>query len=224
MEVLASQYLEILSKAFRKHLNLEKVRYDKIVKRSIEFYKDEYLEYDQRDLFEEEIKVYNSTLRFKIKNGVIIRKIFAENSKIVLNFDSDFSIVYDEVYAKGNVEYKVYGKIGEAYHYFKLIPLENSSVISKVKNFVEKNLVSIGTIFIPENSVNSFGSLEKYFLTKEKASVISFPILDVLNDTSRAFHSSKTIKLEEEQIFYLNIKGLKPSKIEKLILEDFLKE
>jgi len=224
MEDSVNRYLEILSKAFKKHLNLSKVKYEKSVKRNIEFSKDEYLEYNQNNLFEEEIRVNNSTLRCKVKNGIIIRKIFAENSKIVLNFDSDFAIVYDEVYSKGNVEYNVYGRVGEAYHYFKLIPLENSSVTSKVKNFVEKHLVSIGVIFIPEDSVNSSGTLEKYFLMKEKASVISFPILDVLNSTSKAFHSSKTLKLEEDQIFYLKTKGLKLSEIEKLILEDFLKE
>jgi len=224
MEGLVDQYLEILSKAFRKHLDLNKVKYEKFVERYMELSKDEYLEYDQNNLFEEEIKVYNSTLRCKVKNGIIIRRIFAENSRIVLNFDSDFAIVYDEVYSKGNVEYNIFGRVGEVYHYFKLVPLKESSVASKVKNFVEKHLVSIGVIFIPDDSANSFGNLEKYFLTKEKASVVSFPILDVLNSTSKAFHSSKTLKLEEEQILYLNTKGLKFSEIEKLILEDFLKE
>jgi len=224
MEDSVNKYLEILSKAFRKHLDLSKVKYENLVKRNIEFSKDEYLEYNQNDLFEEEIKVKNSTLRCRVRNGIIIRKIFAENSKIVLNFDSDFAIIYDEVYSKGKVEYNVYGRVGEVYHYFKLIPMENSSVNSKVKNFVEKHLVSIGIIFIPENSANSFGNLEKYFLMKEKASVVSFPILDVLNSTSKAFHSSKKLKLEEEQIFYLNTKGINHSKIEELILKDFLEE
>jgi len=214
--------MEVLARAFKKHLDLKKVKYEKIVKRNFEIYKDFEEDYVSNNLFEEEIKILNSMFVSKIERGILIRKIFAENSKIILKFDCDFCIVYDEIYSKGNVEYNVFGKVKEAYHYFKLIPLENSSVTSKVRNFVEISLVSIGSIYIPRDSSNSFGSLEKIFLLKDGASLVSFPILDVENSSSKAFHSSKTLKIEDEVIFFLKLKGLSDSKINELILEDFL--
>jgi len=214
--------MEVLAKAFRKHLDLKRVKYENIVKRNFEVYKDFETDYTSNNLFEEEIKVFNSKFISKVEGGVLIRKIFAENSKIILKFDCDFCIVYDEIYSKENVEYNVFGKVKEAYHYFKLIPLEDSSVISKVRNFVEKSLVSIGSIHIPRDSSNSFGNMEKLFLLREGASLVSFPILDVENSSSKAFHSSKTLKIEDEAIFFLKLKGLSDSKINELILEDFL--
>jgi len=214
--------MEVLARAFRKHLDLKRIGYEKIVKRNFEINKDFETDYTSNNLFEEEIKVSNSKFVSKIERGILIRKIFAENSQIILKFDCDFCIVYDEIYSKGNVEYNVFGKVGEAYHYFKLIPLENSSALSKIRNFVEKSIVSIGCIYIPKDAFNSFGSLEKTFLLKDGASIVSFPILDVANSSSKAFHSSKTLKLESEIIFFLKLKGLKDSEINNLILEDFL--
>lgn len=214
--------MEVLARAFRKHLELKKVEYEKIVKRNIEIYYNSEADYISNNLFEEEIKIFDSTFVSKIEKGILIRKIFAENSKIVLKFNCNFCIVYDEIYSKGKVEYNVFGKVGEAYHYFKLIPLENSFATSKIRNFVEKSLVSIGSVYIPKDSPNSFGSLEKIFLLKDGASVVSFPILDVANSSSKAFHSSKTLKLESDLLFFLKLKGLKESEINNLILEEFL--
>ncbi|MEM5828560.1 MAG: SufD family Fe-S cluster assembly protein [Candidatus Aenigmatarchaeota archaeon] len=213
--------MEVLVNAFKKHLDLEKVKYENEIKSKLEIFENTTKTYNSKYLYLEEINVKNSVFTSKISNGILIRKIFAENSRIVLKLEGDFLIVHDEVYGKGNVEYLVYGKVKEAYHYFRLMPFENSDISSKVRSVVEKSLVSIGVIFIDENAVNSFGSMDKLFLLKEGANVISFPILDVKNSSSKAFHSSKTVRMEEEQINYLMLKGLTLKDIETLFEKSF---
>ncbi|MEM0481080.1 MAG: SufD family Fe-S cluster assembly protein [Candidatus Aenigmatarchaeota archaeon] len=208
--------MEVLVEAFRKHLNKEKIKYEEIIER---FPKNSAL-YDKNALYKEEINVEKS-FKSKIKSGIIIRKINAKNSEIINKINSKFSILYEKIYCEGNVNYTLKGKVNEFYHYLELINLENSNSNAEIRLFTKGYTVVIGKVVAFETSKNSSGNLKMLFLPSKKANIVSIPILDIRNDTSKGFHSTKIIKLDEDQILFLRSKGLEERKIKSLVYKSF---
>ena len=109
---------------------------------------------------------------------------------------------------------KVYGHL---YFYSEFLhhKRSNSNVFEKFIVYGES--INISKIIIPEDAEYSEGNLEQVIVNSENSRSISIPILDVRNNTSKGTHSSKNIKLTDEEIFYLKHLGISSKEIYDLI-------
>jgi hypothetical protein len=192
------------------------------------YYKEDFekLERDFRSI--EAIDVYNEKIE---KEGIFVREIKANNGSninIIVKVDeSKTAVVILKVFIPENsqVNVNVYGKVmGELYFYSEAIHEKKSLANLAEKFIIMGKAVNISKIIIPENSEYSEGSLEQIIINKEGSKVITIPILDVRNNTSKGMHASKNIKLSEEEIFYLKHFGIQGDKIFNLIEKSMFPE
>jgi Fe-S cluster assembly scaffold protein SufB len=192
------------------------------------YYKEDFekLERDFRSI--EAIDVYNEKIE---KAGIFVREIKANNGSninIIVKVDeSKTTVVILKVFIPENsqVNVNVYGKVmGELYFYSEAIHEKKSLANLAEKFIVMGKTVNISKITIPENSEYSEGSLEQIIINKEGSKVITIPILDVRNSTSKGMHSSKNIRLSDEEIFYLKHFGIQGDKIFNLIEKSMFPE
>lgn len=211
----------VLGKFFGNNIDLRNITYEKFKKETI-FIKNKTKDFifNTNNFYLFKIKVKNSTIKNYIRKGIIVRKINGENSNIINKINSKFSIVVDLIHSRGTIKYETIGKAKNFYHFVKITSEKKSNSKIKIILLNEKRIVSITKIIIPKKSFMSFSSVEKIFINKENAILTSLPILIVKNNSSKAYHSSKTIKLSNEQIFYLKSKGI--NNISKLILESLI--
>ncbi|MBU5682332.1 MAG: SufD family Fe-S cluster assembly protein [Nanopusillaceae archaeon] len=213
--------MEALVNKFGKYLDVNKIKYREKISRELKINSDKTYLYTKNALYEEKLKIENCNFYSNIRNSIVIRKIFASDSNIYIKTKSNSFILIDEIFSIGNINYFLYGKAKEGYIYLKLTPNSNSYINSNMKLFVTKKLVSIGNIEIKEESINSIANLHKVFYLKDNSILVSIPIINVENDSSKAFHSSKIIRLDYDQKFFLMSKGLNEKNIENLILKYF---
>ncbi|MEM5830779.1 MAG: SufD family Fe-S cluster assembly protein [Candidatus Aenigmatarchaeota archaeon] len=211
----------VLANKFGKYLDVNKIKYREKISRELKVNSDKTYLYTKNNLYEEKLEIESCNFYSNIRNSIVIRKIFATNSNICVKIKSNSFILVDEILSTGNINYFLYGKAKEGYVYLKLSPNSNSYINSNMKLFVTKKLVSIGSIEIKEESINSIANLSKIFYLKDNSIIISIPMINVKNDSSKAFHSSKIIRLDYDQKFFLMSKGLNEKNIENLILRYF---
>ena len=187
------------------------------------YYKEDF-EKLQRDFRSIEAKDgYNEKIE---KEGIFIREVKASNGSninLILEVDENkTAVIILKVFISENsqVNVNVYGKVmGELYFYSEAIHEKRSLANLAEKFIVIGKTVNISKITIPENSEYSEGNLEQIIINKEGSKVITIPILDVRNNTSKGMHASKNIRLSEEETFYLRSLGFNRSEILRLIEE-----
>lgn len=64
----------------------------------------------------------------------------------------------------------------------------------------------------------------RILLLDKKSSAVAEPKLEIENNDVRASHAATVGKIDEEQIFYLNSRGVDTDEAKRLIVEGFLKE
>lgn len=213
--------MKVLVKFFENNLDVEEIKYKKVKRENLVLDNAEKeIEFKYDYLYLYNFNINNSKLISKIKNGIILRRMEVKNSKIENKINSKKCILVDLIKVNGNLEYEFFGKVNKLYHFAKIIHLPNSNSNIKIRILNKNKTVSIVNSIIPKKSYNSFTSIEKIFINSEKSILISYPILNIKNKFSKGFHSSKILKLESDQIFYLKSKGIKD--IEKLIIESII--
>lgn len=82
-----------------------------------------------------------------------------------------------------------------------------------------------GWIRIPETGNNTNAFLEQRFLLLSKnARAKSEPMLEILANDVKASHAASVSRLNEEQLFYAESRGLAPSESRQLLTEAFVNE
>jgi hypothetical protein len=199
-----------------------------LVKLFKKYYKEDF-EKLQRDFLSVEVK--NGYTEKIEKEGIFIREIKASNGSninIILRVDENkIAVIVLRVFIPENstLNVNVIGKSkGELYFYSEAIHEKKSISYLSEKFIIVGKMVNISKIIIPENSEYSEGNLEQIIINKEGSNVVTIPILDVRNNTSKGMHASKNIKLSEEEIFYLKHFGAHGDKIFNLIEESIFPE
>lgn len=211
----------VLDKFFGNNLDIKSVKYRKTIKKIFVIKnRTENFVFNSNDLYILKLRTENSTIINKIRKGIILRKIEGKNSKIINKINSDFSILVDIIHSEKVFEYETIGKAKNFYHFVKVTNKKETNSKIKIIILNEKKVVSITNIIIPKRAMNSFSNIEKIFINKENSILTSLPILVVKNNSSKAFHSSKTLKLNNDQIFYLKSKGIRD--VEKLIIDSLI--
>ena len=82
-----------------------------------------------------------------------------------------------------------------------------------------------GTVVIDKGSVESDSFLAmKLLMLDDKSSAVAEPELEIENNEVKASHSASVGKIEEEQLFYLESRGVGRKEAEGLIVRGFLGE
>lgn len=181
-------------------------------------------EFENFDFIKEDKILNNESVKEIIKdNKKIIEKnikVFGENSIEIfynLNQNEKLVIIYKIFLNKNSkLNMKIKGKIsGELYSYIEITHNENSES-NLLEIYISRGkVIAISNVEIPENAIESNGNLSQYLLQLNNNLNVLFPILNVRNNKSKGFHSSKIIKLDKEQLFYLNSRNIKD--IDKLL-------
>lgn len=80
-----------------------------------------------------------------------------------------------------------------------------------------------GTVKIEEGAVESDSFLAmKLLMLDNKSMATAEPELEILNNEVKASHSASVGRIDEEQLFYLETRGVSKSEAEKLIIKGFL--
>ncbi|MDP3970323.1 MAG: SufD family Fe-S cluster assembly protein [bacterium] len=83
----------------------------------------------------------------------------------------------------------------------------------------------LGNIKIAETGIDTDASLvERTLLLGEKARSDSVPQLEISTDDVRAAHSSSVSRIDDEQLFYLQSRGIPKDLGRRLIIEGFLQD
>jgi hypothetical protein len=199
-----------------------------LVKLFKRYYKEDF-EKLQRDF--RSIEAKDSYTEKIEKEGIFIREIKASkgsNINIIVKVDENkIAVIVLRVFIPENstVNVNVIGKSkGELYFYSEAIHEKKSVSYLSERFIIVGKMVNLSKIIIPATSEYSEGNLEQIIINKEGSNVVTIPILDVRNNTSKGMHASKNIKLSEEEIFYLKHFGIKGDKIFDLIEESMFPE
>lgn len=101
----------------------------------------------------------------------------------------------------------------------------NSKIISKSIAREGGNATYRGSVKIKEASTNSYSMIKCDTLILDKESISdTIPTNIVFNDTSTIEHEATVSKINEDNLFYLETKGIPKEKCEELIVLGFLEE
>ncbi len=82
-----------------------------------------------------------------------------------------------------------------------------------------------GTVKIDKDAVGSDSFLAmKLLMLDDKSSAVAEPELEIENNEVKASHSASVGRIDEEQLFYLESRGVSKPEAEKLIIKGFLGE
>ncbi len=85
------------------------------------------------------------------------------------------------------------------------------------------NVTVDGVIEIDQNAINSDAKLsEKGLLLSKKATIRNLPVLKINTDNTRASHNASVAKINENDLFYLESRGLDKNLSSRLIIDSFL--
>jgi Fe-S cluster assembly protein SufD len=101
-------------------------------------------------------------------------------------------------------------------------PSTQSSVVARVVGGGTSSNSYHGTIHIEEGATNSDAKQEhKALLVSSTARVIAMPILEVLTNEVTCGHGSAVGVLDEQQLFYMQARGISEVSARRLLLETF---
>lgn len=81
-----------------------------------------------------------------------------------------------------------------------------------------------GLIRIEKGAKNSDGFLRADFLLFDEAKARPLPYLEILENEVKAGHAATVTRVDEEQLFYLQSRGLTRIEAEKMLIKGFLKK
>lgn len=85
------------------------------------------------------------------------------------------------------------------------------------------NLYLEGTIIVEETAVGTISHLtERVLLLSDQAHAETVPNLEIKTDDVQCSHAASISRLNEEQLFYLQSRGLTQAEAEQLLVESFL--
>ncbi|MCD6482821.1 MAG: SufD family Fe-S cluster assembly protein [Candidatus Aenigmarchaeota archaeon] len=173
------------------------------------------------------INVHGKSKINQIVNGnkiILNNKIHVhDNSSLeiqIKSIENDFVILYDEITLGKNSELKYVFKSktkGKIFHFVGVSHKENARSNVSIRSNIHGSFVSLGKLIFTEEASNSKGELEQLVITNENSEATLLPILLVKNKNAKAHHRAKKIIIRDEDLFYLNSKGLDKKSIEKLI-------
>lgn len=103
-----------------------------------------------------------------------------------------------------------------------LAPNTTSDLLFKGALLGESRSVWQGMIYVAENASKTDGyQANRNLVLSEKARADSIPGLEILTDDVRCTHGATVGKLDADQIFYLESRGIPRKEAEKLIVEGF---
>lgn len=79
-----------------------------------------------------------------------------------------------------------------------------------------------GLIRIEKGAVNSDGFLRADFLLFDESKARPLPYLEILENQVKAGHAATVTRVDDDQIFYLQTRGISKDEAEKLIVDGFL--
>ncbi len=103
---------------------------------------------------------------------------------------------------------------------------EKSRAESNAKAICKENgkLSVEGIIKIKENAKNVESFLDERVILLDEAEAHAFPALEIKNKDVRASHSASIKQIEEEDLFYMQNRGIDKESAKELIIESFLGE
>ncbi|PKN90337.1 MAG: hypothetical protein CVU45_03110 [Chloroflexi bacterium HGW-Chloroflexi-7] len=103
-----------------------------------------------------------------------------------------------------------------------LAPNTTSDLLFKGALIGESRSVWQGMIYVAENASKTDGyQANRNLVLSEKARADSIPGLEILTDDVRCTHGATVGKLDPDQVFYLESRGIPRKEAEKLIVEGF---
>lgn len=96
-----------------------------------------------------------------------------------------------------------------------------------VKGVAEKGarVKVTGLVSIEEKAVDSDSSLVMKMLLLDKKSTVQVdPKMEIMTNRVKASHSAAVSRIDEEQLFYLESRGIDRHEAEKMIIKGFLKK
>jgi len=175
----------------------------------------------------ETIKIIDEKKTLKIENNsinVIEIKVLGKGDLTLSLNGVKNSLIYLElkVMERANLTFNVYGVIdSEVYLGINSESYKESKLNIDEKLYIKGKMVNITNLYIPKGSINSLAFLDQKILLVDKGLFINLPIINVKEPKSKAEHSSKKVKLEDDHIFYLKSKALSEETIQKLLEKSF---
>lgn len=184
-------------------------------------------EFEKYEIIEKEIYLENKTLNLDFdENKINVFKLtLSEKNEINLNlFKQKSYLIYLSInlLENANLDLKIRGKIlNKSSLAIEIISNKNSRAKFIEKVIVGNEYVNITKIIIPKNAKNSNIELDQNYILFGNGKIINLPILDVNEKECKVKHSSKKIKLTDDQIFYLEAKSFNKEKIINLLEKSF---
>ncbi|MEM1895790.1 MAG: SufD family Fe-S cluster assembly protein [Nanopusillaceae archaeon] len=186
-------------------------------------------EFENLDINKKEINIKdeNFVINFRENSANIIKINLIGKSKIILDVSKlKNAISYVSISLSNNSELdlNIFGKIlSKTCLALEIIGNKQSKAKILEKTLVLGEYVNIYRLIVPEEALNSEIELNQYFMMFKNGKIINLPILDVKEKKCIVKHSSKKIKLTEDQLFYLESKSFSKESIINLLEKSFLK-
>ncbi|MBI4245385.1 MAG: SufD family Fe-S cluster assembly protein, partial [Planctomycetes bacterium] len=110
-------------------------------------------------------------------------------------------------------------------NFVHMVPNTAGKIISHAVAKGESTSSFRGCIVINKESANTDAFLSnKCLLINEKARIHSVPILEILAKDVRCKHAASQGKIDQDQLFYMQSRGISSQNAERLITEGFITE
>lgn len=198
--------MEELYKIFGKYFPAEFSNYEINKKEMKVDNKDIDLEFEENKINTFKINLKGES---KINLNLFKQKNYLIHLLILLDENSNLTL---------NIRGKIFSKVLLA---LEIIGNKNSKAKISEKIIVNGEYTSISKLTVPENAIDSDLLLDQYYMIVEGGKIVNLPILNVNRKECKVKHSSKKIKLNEDQIFYLETKGFSKENIINLLEKSF---
>lgn len=163
-----------------------------------------------------------------------------KQSKLTFNKPGDYTVYFENLsgdfvfdIVSPNVNLNIYGLfIGKNNERFKVHTIQNHKAELSTSNLLIKGVFYDQCKFIYEGLVRIEKKAQKShayqknqnLIMSDRAYVDSRPFLEILANDVFCTHGSTTGRLNKEEIYYLNSRGISESHAEKLLIEGFIGE
>lgn len=158
--------------------------------------------------------------------------IFGKPGDYVVFFENiSGSLIFDIV--TPGVRLNIYGLIvGRKYEEFKINTFQNHRASNSTSNLLIKGVFYDSSKFYYRGLIRIEKQAQKShayqknqnLIMSDRAYVDSRPFLEILANDVFCTHGSTTGRLNKEEIYYLNSRGISESRAEKLLIEGFIGE
>lgn len=169
---------------------------------------------------------------FKLKNNQDYSLVFDKKGKYIVYFENYSGKLVIEIIGS-DVDVEIYGLyIGKNKDRFNLKTIQHHKAPNSSSNLLVKGVfydqsffVYDGLIKIEKNAQKSHAyQKNQNLLLSEKAKVVSNPNLEILANDVFCTHGSTTGFLNENDIFYIQTRGVDKKNAEKILVNGFVNE